>query len=586
MMRRGWIIAGALILAAVPSVPWASTGVSLVLERVNGTDGTGKWVRTGDVQRFRVRLNGMGREAKVAVAANPVRALGEVSCVPAGASGLGSGADGGLDGDETGVSGAEVAEAGFGRAESGLAARALTAVGVPTTAEALIAAQAPAAGGTSVAEGTLAPAGVEAAVEAPVASGAAGDGLSGARVCRLGEVSGERAVDVTVTAPAGAEEVVLAAVARMRSAPDGGLTTMSRTAALPVQNAGAGATDPVQTATSPNTAGAVAGQLTGAVPRSATIGTRPPAGSRPLARTDTDGRLAGVGVAGGVSGQADAEGSSARGGVGGAPAAEVPDRLGVAQVDPYGGVVDKRRVARVEAVEQRPEQAGAAGRDDGVGRVLAQGRADAPAGVSPQTLSDAPSAVGAQQGVTGQQGVTPGAATGQSSTSGSRPGAAAQPGGTAGQPGVAGQPGGTTGQPGVAGQTGGTTGQSGVAGQPGGTAGQPGVAGQPGGTAGQPGVAGQPGAVGQPGVAGGLPGVQLPATSGGIAAFQGEGAGSEAPLPWELATSGRPVRDGESVSLVEGQRGMFMVAGGVGVLMATLWIIGTVQRGRNRKKVL
>ncbi|WP_281282702.1 hypothetical protein [Nonomuraea terrae] len=40
------------------------------------------------------------------------------------------------------------------------------------------------------------------------------------------------------------------------------------------------------------------------------------------------------------------------------------------------------------------------------------------------------------------------------------------------------------------------------------------------------------------------------------------------------------------MSLVEGQRGMFMVAGGVGVLMATLWIIGTVQRGRNRKKVL
>ncbi|TMR88656.1 hypothetical protein, partial [Nonomuraea basaltis] len=64
-MRRGWILAGAVILAAVPSVPVAAGGVSLVLERVNESDGAGRWVRTGDVQRFRVRLNGMAEGARV-----------------------------------------------------------------------------------------------------------------------------------------------------------------------------------------------------------------------------------------------------------------------------------------------------------------------------------------------------------------------------------------------------------------------------------------------------------------------------------------------------------------------------------------
>ncbi|MGP3957539.1 hypothetical protein ACTWPT_16185 [Nonomuraea sp. 3N208] len=81
-MRRGWILAGVLILAAVPSVPMAATGVSMVVERMSrDDDGVGKWVRTGDVQRFRVRLNGMAKGARVAVAASPVEALSEVACV-------------------------------------------------------------------------------------------------------------------------------------------------------------------------------------------------------------------------------------------------------------------------------------------------------------------------------------------------------------------------------------------------------------------------------------------------------------------------------------------------------------------------
>ncbi|GAA3233675.1 hypothetical protein GCM10020216_054150 [Nonomuraea helvata] len=52
-MRRGWVIAGALILA-VPSVPVAVSQMSLVLD---GADEPGKWIRTGDVERFRVRMD-------------------------------------------------------------------------------------------------------------------------------------------------------------------------------------------------------------------------------------------------------------------------------------------------------------------------------------------------------------------------------------------------------------------------------------------------------------------------------------------------------------------------------------------------
>ncbi|MFC7592720.1 hypothetical protein ACFQYP_60160 [Nonomuraea antimicrobica] len=65
-----------------------------------------------------------------------------------------------------------------------------------------------------------------------------GTGMPGARVCALGKVTGSRAVDVTLRAPEGAKEVVVAAVARLRGAEGGGLTTMSRTAALRVREPG------------------------------------------------------------------------------------------------------------------------------------------------------------------------------------------------------------------------------------------------------------------------------------------------------------------------------------------------------------
>ncbi|MEQ4716792.1 hypothetical protein [Nonomuraea sp. B19D2] len=70
-MRRGWVIAGALILA-VPTVPVAADRMSLVLEHARGP---GKWIRTGDVQRFGVRVNGMADADRAAVASGPAPAL-------------------------------------------------------------------------------------------------------------------------------------------------------------------------------------------------------------------------------------------------------------------------------------------------------------------------------------------------------------------------------------------------------------------------------------------------------------------------------------------------------------------------------
>ncbi|MEV4106840.1 hypothetical protein [Nonomuraea sp. NPDC049695] len=69
MMRRGWVIAGALILA-VPSVPMAVSRLPLVLD---GVDEPGKWMRTGDVERFRVRVNGIA-----AADARPTHGAGAV----------------------------------------------------------------------------------------------------------------------------------------------------------------------------------------------------------------------------------------------------------------------------------------------------------------------------------------------------------------------------------------------------------------------------------------------------------------------------------------------------------------------------
>ncbi|MBF8193945.1 hypothetical protein ITP53_51385, partial [Nonomuraea sp. K274] len=248
-MRRGWVIAGVLILAAVPSVPVAAVGVSLVIEQVKGSEGAGKWLRTGDVQRFRVRLSGMAKGVKVAVAANPVEALSGVACVPRptrvgvaplpAADGPSSGTSGGM-GSGSGIGSGQGAP-GVGESAAGVAAE-----GGP--GEWVRSAEAPAGGGV-VAAGALAARAMAVASGSAFAGGAAlaSKAVPGARVCALGRLSGSRAVDVTLTAPVGADEVALATVARMRAASGGTLTTLSRTAAMRVGRTATG-----EAATSPS----------------------------------------------------------------------------------------------------------------------------------------------------------------------------------------------------------------------------------------------------------------------------------------------------------------------------------------------
>ncbi|WP_188192532.1 hypothetical protein [Nonomuraea sp. SYSU D8015] len=212
-MRRGWILAGAVILAAVPSVPMAATGVSLVLERVNDSGGeVGKWTRTGDVQRFRIRLNGMGERASVAVAASPVEALAEVTCMPSARAALGLSA----------TPSPPVIQAPPATGAGAMAVPSQDAQDVTLAAQGL-------------------------AVRALKVAGASAALPDGAQVCRLGSVTGERSVDVTLTAPDGAGTVVLAAAANMRAAEGDGLTTMQRTVTTRV-------TDTVPTISGPATA--------------------------------------------------------------------------------------------------------------------------------------------------------------------------------------------------------------------------------------------------------------------------------------------------------------------------------------------
>ncbi|WP_327089489.1 hypothetical protein OIE66_02360 [Nonomuraea sp. NBC_01738] len=82
MLSRGAAIAGALVLATATTVSVAQAGdLGLVFDRIDDPD-MGKWVRTGDVLRFRVKLEGKAEDASLAVAANPGEALSTVACSP------------------------------------------------------------------------------------------------------------------------------------------------------------------------------------------------------------------------------------------------------------------------------------------------------------------------------------------------------------------------------------------------------------------------------------------------------------------------------------------------------------------------
>ncbi|MDA0637817.1 hypothetical protein OUY22_30780 [Nonomuraea sp. MCN248] len=169
-MNRAWMVAGVLALVAAPAVPVAAAGVAMVLERVDDPAGMLRWMRTGDVLRYEVRLSGMAGNARLAVAATPVHSLTELSCAPDFSA---------RSPDTPDLGGAELTA-------RALASRALDGVSVP-----------------------------------------------GAGTCRLGDVSSGRSVRVVLSVPPGAEEVRVAAVARLREA-DGGLTTITRTATTPV----------------------------------------------------------------------------------------------------------------------------------------------------------------------------------------------------------------------------------------------------------------------------------------------------------------------------------------------------------------
>ncbi|MBT2230887.1 hypothetical protein [Nonomuraea sp. NEAU-A123] len=94
MVRHGWIVAGALAFAGASVVvgiqcePVAAgvfraagaAGMALVFERLGDPADFGKWVRTGDALRFRVSLDGFGRDARLAVATSPARALTSMTC--------------------------------------------------------------------------------------------------------------------------------------------------------------------------------------------------------------------------------------------------------------------------------------------------------------------------------------------------------------------------------------------------------------------------------------------------------------------------------------------------------------------------
>ncbi|WP_375131493.1 hypothetical protein [Nonomuraea sp. GTA35] len=521
-MRRSWVVAGVLILVAVPSVPVAAAGVSLVLERVGGADGVGKWVRTGDTQRFRVRLNGMGRGARVAVAASPVEALTKVACEPAPGRASRSGPEASGAPGTAAVTGPPAAASGTQPApRAGTASHAGTASRVGTAS---VIGAVPKVTGTSHT-------GVAATLTMRALSVVGGAGVKGTappgtRVCALGKVSGERAVDITLKAPADTKEVVLAAVARVRDAESGGLTTMSRTAAV---RAGEVITGDAATFAGP--AHRLHPQRPGAVR---------PDGTKTRSGTPSQALPPRAGTA-----PAQATSTPARAPASPAPAQATPAR---AQATPARTRAARATPARAQATPARtratPARARAASR-------RARAATVPPAAgslVIPSTIpSVAPSVVPSAMPSVAPQGVTSGAVASVAPA----PSADGAP-----QPAASGVP--QASAPPAP--------SSGLWPAPAGGAPQASAGAFP-----QP-LATAPGAV--------------PSPSGAIVSFQPEAAGGEAPLPWGMAMSAKPVEPVRWVSPIDGPKALPMVVGGIGLLMAGLWAVVTVQRGRKRRKVL
>lgn len=82
----GWL----MLAAATTSAVAEEAQVGLVFDRLDDPDPS-QWARTGDVLRFRVRLEGFADEARLALAANPVEALSTVACTDTAPPGSASG---------------------------------------------------------------------------------------------------------------------------------------------------------------------------------------------------------------------------------------------------------------------------------------------------------------------------------------------------------------------------------------------------------------------------------------------------------------------------------------------------------------
>ncbi|MFI6736757.1 hypothetical protein ACIBI9_27850 [Nonomuraea sp. NPDC050451] len=478
----------------MPSVPLAASQVSLVLERLSTP---GKWIRTGDVQRFRVRLNGMAGGVKVAVAASPASALAQVSCAP----------------PASGTPSAPVPATGMGAARGGVRdARALAAQALNVT-------------GGSVLPSSVPP---------------------GTRVCELGDLAGERAVDVTLTAPSGAKQVVLAAVAGMRADSGGPVTTKTKTAATRVMDEDAGFSGPAVRVSPAEP------QLGADTPSGVTPGkTReyveakerllaqlqapaPPAGA--WAKVQADGAevagaharrrvLAGAGVL--LEGQWPAEAAAPRREAAGGTARRLK-----------GGMPQAPR--QPQAMPQWPQGAPGLAQPLPQAPVLPQAVPQLPQGLQrlPQAVPQLPQAVPQlPQGVQRAPQAVPQLPQGvpqlpQGMTLVPRlPEAVPQP--------VPGAP------PALV---------------------LPGA---------QPPLAGMPGVAGVPPV----PGMAAPGAAGQSA----RGAEGVVPLPWNVAVARKRARPVAWVSPLDGPKGLPMVAGGIGVLLGALWLIGTVQRRRKSK---
>jgi hypothetical protein len=80
-----------------------------------------------------------------------------------------------------------------------------------------------------------------------------------------------------------------------------------------------------------------------------------------------------------------------------------------------------------------------------------------------------------------------------------------------------------------------------------------------------------------------VPGMAAPQAAPGVAGQSARGAEGVVPLPWNVAVARKRPRPAAWVSPLDGPKGLPMVAGGIGVLLGALWLIGTVQRRRKSK---